>query len=523
MRDYSGDLTDERLAQLERRIAAVYKQARDDLDKEVKDYFAKFQQRDDEMRRLVGAGEFSREEYKQWRLTQMGRGQRFEALRDKMAERFTHANEVALSYVNYLTSGIYCENRNYEAYQIERTVGNCDFTLFNEAAVRRLIVEQPDVMPYYPPKRAIRRGIDLAYGKDQITKRVTSGILRGLSPGKIANELMQGITGMNRESALRAARTGITAAQNAGRMDSYVAAQRIGVKIRRRWVCAKDLRTRDAHALADGQTVEGTDTPFEVGGEKLMFPGDTSRGASGWNIYNCRCHMRTVEKDGIEAEPRQMRVRNPVTGKNELVNEMTYQEWREWKMAEKSGAFGVGSPKTDLQYINSEAYKKKFDSISDNRELNSAIYKRCKAAVTHQSGGYYEDLSILDTSGKLIGNTSGVSENETLYTAALKEMISKRPPYSLVSIHNHGTNVPPSGADLASAGYRKYAFGIVACHSGSVYYYDTSKARPFLPELFDRKVDKYRELPYSMDVARAFETALDEMKRDYGIDWREIK
>lgn len=62
-----------------------------------------------------------------------------------------------------------------------------------------------------------------------------------------------------------------------------------------------------------------------------MFPGDKSINAPGHEIYNCRCTMRTVEKDGIEAEPRQMRVRNPVTGKNELVNEMTYSEWENWK------------------------------------------------------------------------------------------------------------------------------------------------------------------------------------------------
>jgi hypothetical protein len=41
--------------------------------------------------------------------------------------------------------------------------------------------------------------------------------------------------------------------------------------------------------------------------------------------------MRTVEKEGIEAEPRQMRVRNPETGRNELISEMTYKEWLDWK------------------------------------------------------------------------------------------------------------------------------------------------------------------------------------------------
>lgn len=323
--------TDKELEALEKRIAKVYKEAEQELTKEVNEYFAKFKVRDKEMKDLVDAGEMTNADYMKWRNTQMGRGQRFEALRDKVAERYTKANEVANAYVSDATPSIYSLNRNYEAYTIEKAVGSCDFTLWDESTVRRLLVEEPDLMPYYPPSRALDRGIDLAYGKSQITKRVTSGIIRGLSPGKIANELMQGITTMNRESAVRAARTGITTAENAGRLDCWIAAEKMGIQIKRRWICTKDARTRTGHAMADGQTVVGTKTPFIVDGEKMMFPGDKSLGAHGWNIYNCRCTTRTVEKDGIEAEPRQMRVRDPKTGENVLVSEMTYQDWAEWK------------------------------------------------------------------------------------------------------------------------------------------------------------------------------------------------
>ena len=327
--------TDKELEALENRIAKVYKEAENDLTKEVNAYFAKFKIRDKEMKDLVDAGEMTNADYMKWRTTQIGRGKRYEALRDKVAERYTKANEVANAYVNDLTPSIYSLNRNYEAYTIEKTVGNCDFTLWDESTVRRLLVEEPDLMPYYPAKRALNRGIDLAYGKDQITKRVTSGIIRGLSPGKIANELMAGITTMNRESAVRAARTGITTAENAGRLDSWIAAEKMGIQIKRRWMCTKDGRTRTSHGKADGQTVTGTKEPFEVGGYKMMFPGDKSLGAPGSEIYNCRCTTRTVEKDGIEAEPRQMRVRDPETGKNVLVNEMTYEEWAKWKKTGK--------------------------------------------------------------------------------------------------------------------------------------------------------------------------------------------
>ena len=367
--------TDKELEALERRISAVYKEAEQDLTKEVNEYFAKFVLRDKEMQKLANAGEITQAELQQWRLTQMGRGQRFEALRDKVAERYTKANEVANAYVNDATPSIYSLNRNYEAYTIEKTVGNCDFTLWDESTVRRLIVEEPDIMPYYPPERALQRGFDLAYGKDQITKRVTSGIIRGLSPGKIANELMAGITTMNRESAVRAARTGITAAENAGRLDSWRAAEEMGITIRRRWMCTKDARTRMSHGKADGQTVNGTKTPFDVGGYKMMFPGDKSLGAPGHEIYNCRCTTRTVEKDGIEAEPRQMRVRN-AQGEWEVVNEMTYSEWEKWKKGVANSGNGGASDNviTTPKKSNDANYNKILTAL----QINSVDYNPVK-------------------------------------------------------------------------------------------------------------------------------------------------
>ena len=389
--------TDNELEALEKRIAKVYEEAEQELTKEVNEYFAKFKIRDKEMKDLVDAGEMTQAEYMKWRSTQMGRGQRFEALRDKVAERYTKANEVANAYVNDATPSIYSLNRNYEAYMIEKTVGSCDFTLWDESTVRRLLVEEPDLMPYYPPERALQRGIDLAYGKDQITKRVTSGIIRGISPGKIANELMAGITTMNRESAVRAARTGITAAENAGRLDSWRAAENMGITIRRRWMCTKDARTRMTHGQADGQTVEGTKEPFIVGGYKMMFPGDKSMGAPGHEIYNCRCTTRTVEKDGIEAEPRQMRVRD-ADGNWQVVNEMSYKDWEKWKKGIansgnsgiiKAGAMsGALTSKNDPNFEKRDAFAKSYYAEVLGRKREHEI-----ATVARNSGFSEDDVS----------------------------------------------------------------------------------------------------------------------------------
>ena len=480
--------TDKELEALEKRIADVFKEAEKDLDKEVKEYFAKFKLRDKEMQALVDAGEMTKAEYQQWRMTQIGRGQRFEALRDKVAERYTQANETANAYVNDLTPSIYSLNRNYEAYTIEKTVGSCDFTLWDESTVRRLLVEQPDLMPYYPPSRALNRGIDLEYGKSQITKHVTSGILRGLAPGKIANELMSGITTMNRDSAVKAARTGITTAQNAGRLDSYIAAEKMGIQIKRRWVCTKDALTRFSHGMADGQIVVGTKEPFKVGGYKMMFPGDKSMGAPGHEIYNCRCTTRTVEKDGIEAEPRQMRVTNPeweeakanetklaaevdklkereqaetdpqkqkelrrdrIAAQKELsaatkkrqgldkdvvVNEMTYSEWAKWKETitsnteryEKSLVYGDDAIFVNRKYIKSQEYRMKYRGITTKAKVDDIVCKYSREILAEKSGTENEVLVLLDADdGTLIYRKNNKSKNRVEYSQTLLQAIEK--------------------------------------------------------------------------------------------------
>lgn len=245
-----------------------------------------------------------------------------------MAERYTQANEVAVSYVNDATPGIYALNHNYMAYTIEQVAGDIGFTLFDEQAVRRLIVEQPSLMPNYPAQKAIKRGIDLAWGKKQITASVTSGILQGHGVKQVADDLQKRIETMNRDSAVRTARTALTGAENAGRLDSLSAAQARGIKLKKEWVAILDSRTRHAHAVLDGQKVD-VDKPFKVDGQEIRYPGDPH--AAGYLVYNCRCTVIGDLSGVREAEPAMRRARNPETGEYELIPDMSYTEWEKWK------------------------------------------------------------------------------------------------------------------------------------------------------------------------------------------------
>lgn len=324
-------LTEKELAKLEKRIARVYKEAADELQGTIDDYFAKFEKRDAEMKAKIGSTvngkEFTEQDYKQWRLAQIGRGERFKSLQKRIAERYTEANQTAVSYVNDATPEIYSLNRNYAAYTIEQVAGNVGFDLWDEQTVKRLIVEQPDLMPYYPEKKAVKRGIDLAYGKSQISACVMSSILQGKSIKGIADDLQKRIPTMERNSAIRTARTAVTGAQNAGRMDSYAAAAKMGIKLKKEWLATLDGRTRHSHAMLDGEQI-AQDKKFSNG---CRFPGDPQGPA--WEIYNCRCTL-IAALDGVDTSDAQRRARNPVTGEYEINSGMTYAEWAGWKKKE---------------------------------------------------------------------------------------------------------------------------------------------------------------------------------------------
>ncbi len=57
---------------------------------------------------------------------------------------------------------------------------------------------------------------------------------------------------------------------------------------KKEWTAILDNVVRDAHFKADGQVRNITEA-YEVGGEVLMKPGDTSLGATAKNVARCRC------------------------------------------------------------------------------------------------------------------------------------------------------------------------------------------------------------------------------------------
>ena len=420
--DLGHKLTDKELAKLERRIAKLYREAGEELQTTIDAYFEQFAKRDEEIKALIGTvqngKEWTEADYKQWRLNQIGRGERYQAMRDKVAHRVTDANAVAVSYTNDATPGIYSLNRNYSAYTIEQVAGNVGFDLWDEQTVKRLMVEQPDLMPYYPPKRALKRGIDLAYGKKQITASVTSSILQGKSIKHMADDLQKRITTMSRDSAIRTARTAVTGAQNAGRMDSYAAAEKIGIKLKKCWLATLDARTRHSHAMLDGEQV-AQDKKFSNG---CRFPGDPQ--GPPWEIYNCRCTL-IAAVEGVDTSSAQRRAKNADTGQTEVISNMSYAEWAGWKKDTKQVA---SAAKSDIIKAKPEI-KPVTLSLSNLEELekwqneyyatNSSVEftKKANPNISKYSGGAYSAINAIERGGaayekalRCYGNLDGYKE-----------------------------------------------------------------------------------------------------------------
>lgn len=396
--DLGHKLTDKELAKLERRIAKLYREAGEELQATIDAYFEQFKKRDDEMKALIGTvqngKEWTEADYKQWRLNQIGRGERYQAMRDKVAHRVTDANAVAVSYTNDATPGIYSLNRNYSAYTIEQVAGNIGFDLWDEQTVKRLMVEQPDLMPYYPPKRALKRGIDLAYGKKQITASVTSSILQGKSIKHMADDLQKRITTMSRDSAIRTARTAVTGAQNAGRMDSYAAAEKMGIKLKKEWLATLDARTRHSHAMLDGEQV-AQGKKFSNG---CRFPGDPQ--GPPWEIYNCRCTL-IAAVEGVDTSSAQRRAKNAATGQTEVISNMTYAEWAGWKKKQpKKAAKPSFTPAASIEEAQKYAgkyvddCKSKYTGKIDYKGIDLQYANEMNRALTEVLDQYDVDYKI---------------------------------------------------------------------------------------------------------------------------------
>jgi uncharacterized protein with gpF-like domain len=127
--------------------------------------------------------------------------------------------------------------------------------------------------------------------RQQIVNAVDRGYQEGLGQFGVAKLVRDAVPIMTTARAAMIARTETHGAANFG---AFAAADETGLLLDKEWISGEDERTREDHALANGQ-IAAKDVPFDIGGEALMYPGDPA-GSAG-QVINCRCAMGWVVKE----------------------------------------------------------------------------------------------------------------------------------------------------------------------------------------------------------------------------------
>lgn len=322
--------TEALLRALEKRIAAEYRKANREITRKVNAYMSEFKRKDKEWREKLENGDITEAEYKAWQTGQVMIGKRWEEMRHTLAQDYANTNDLAKQMAFDSMPDVYALNHNYATFEVEKG-GKVDtsYTLYDRPTVERLIRDDPKLLPDPRPGSPLAQKLakhkELRWEEQHVQSVVLQSILQGESLEQTAKRFTQ-LTEMNYRQSVRYARTATTGAQNAGRVDGYKRAEKLGVNMKQIWLSTLDSRTRHEHRVLDGQEVD-VGEPFIMDGFKLKYPGDPA--APAHLLFNCRCTVIAKVK-GVDFDV------SDKTQRDDKIGDMSYEEWKgEHKTAPK--------------------------------------------------------------------------------------------------------------------------------------------------------------------------------------------
>lgn len=299
---------------IERRIRAEYRRAQKELDERIKEFAEAHAKRDEKYRALVKAGKMEQEDYEAWLRGQVFQSEQWKQMRESISRTLYKADVSAQKIVNNERGNIFEQSANHTLYDLEHEKGvTFGFNLYDQKTVAKILRDQPTLLP---PKK-IAEAKDIAWYKSKIDSVVTQSILMGDGIGRIAGRVGEYTGEQSRTAMLRNARTAMTSAHSAGKLEAMQDMKSKGIDVKKRWVATLDMKTRDAHADLDGVEVD-PDEPFHTPYGDIDYPGDPN--ANPCLVYNCRCMLFSI----FGKYPTSY-TRRDMNG--EMVKDMTYREW----------------------------------------------------------------------------------------------------------------------------------------------------------------------------------------------------
>lgn len=169
-------------------------------------------------------------------------------------------------------------------------------------------------------------------------------------------------------------------------------------------------------------------------------------------------------------------------------------------------------------YINGGEYRRKFDRLTNNEDINRILYMKAKEMLFHRSGTLFEDMYWVDSNtGEIVAIALDEEYKERIeYSKAISKAISGKT--NLITLHTHPNSMPPSIADFNSCCEHKYLKSLVICHDGTIYEYSSNQEVPF--RLYELYIHEFRNLGHNEKGAQL--KALYKIKQTYKIDIREV-
>lgn len=318
--DLAQIYTDKETLRIEKEMRKVYKEAGKDIKAKLSDFNAKHKVKDNMYRQRVKDGLMEKADYDAWKQGQVFQKKEFKAKQEEIARTLTNANSAANKIAQGHVNNVFAYNANYMHYKLEKGVNaNLGFGMYDNATVARLLKENPQLLP---PKK-LNPAKDIAWNMKGIKNQLTQSIIQGESIDDLTERLATEMPNRSYKQARTHARTMMTSAQNAGRLEAMKEHQAMGIDVAKKWLATLDERTRWMHRDLDGQEKE-LDEYFEVGQYKIRYPADPL--AAPAMVYNCRCSMEEVLKKYPDVD----KMRRDNTDQS-VIKSMTYNEWASWK------------------------------------------------------------------------------------------------------------------------------------------------------------------------------------------------
>ena len=428
MTDPGQNAADKAVDRIEKRIVTIYKQAAREVKRKYNEFAERFREEDRAMRQKKKQKLITEEEYAEWRRGRVFIGEQWQNKMKSIADTLTNANVTANAVVNGERQAVFGENVNYQQYLFERDTGMAvSFNLYDSATVTRLIRERPELLP----RRQIKGIKDRAWNKVGIANVITQGIIQGESIPDIANRLADETGERNMKAMMRYARTAMTSAQNAGRIEAMHNAQDLGITVKKKWIATLDSRTRDTHAALDGDTAE-VDEDFSNG---LKYPGDPG-GVPG-EVYNCRCTLGYVYPEYPFSGDRGMY--NEYKDKDGnyhreymTISDLTYKQWKQSKEAGNLAEVSAAKKKLNnlqrMYVVNDMGHV--FKGIWRNQDVTYADWDKYKDRIQGKRD-YYEsmlkqyeasgDSAMADQMRAMLKELDLFEQNGALYSRVIKD------------------------------------------------------------------------------------------------------